>query len=356
MNKDDSGILSIDFLIGFTIFLIALIIVINMIPGLLLNLQSEAIDYDAVSYRTSVILAEDPGWPSDPETPWEQIDYTHRDQIERLGLCVSSETPNILSKPKIDKFFSRITGFSFTNEDYKDKVIFGDFQYSFNISLKEDSSETLYAGEPVPQSRYGYMKRLVKIKHSGSADLPCGDFNNTIEITEIGPGPFSYDNGISFALDSDELDDKSMSPAYRIDPKNEPLVFRINNFSQSLNVSEIDSVVLTKARFINFGEEVNMPYSVFDNATYIYSVDGEYHTMDDDIDMLDKSQIEFTLFPGNMFTSGAAPLPNLAFNFTYEFNFNGTNTAISADIPYSYDSPYVNKPYLTDGVMEVCIW
>jgi hypothetical protein len=66
---DDTGTLSIDFIAGFTIFLVAFIWVLSMVPGLLVNLQGHTIDYDAVAYRTGVILVEDPGWPVSP--PWE---------------------------------------------------------------------------------------------------------------------------------------------------------------------------------------------------------------------------------------------------------------------------------------------
>ena len=62
MTKD-SGALSIDFIVGFTIFLIAFIWVVSLVPGLLINLQGFTIDYDAVAYRSGVILAEDPGEP-----------------------------------------------------------------------------------------------------------------------------------------------------------------------------------------------------------------------------------------------------------------------------------------------------
>jgi hypothetical protein len=41
------------------------VVVANMVPSLLVGLQrSTAIDYDAVAYRTAVILTEDPGEPS----------------------------------------------------------------------------------------------------------------------------------------------------------------------------------------------------------------------------------------------------------------------------------------------------
>ena len=66
---DDTANLSIDFLAGFTIFMIGFIYVATLIPGLLLGLQSSTIDYDAVAYRTGVILVEDPGFPVSWENP-----------------------------------------------------------------------------------------------------------------------------------------------------------------------------------------------------------------------------------------------------------------------------------------------
>ena len=86
--RDDTGMLSIDFLAGFTIFILALIMVINLVPGILVGLESQSIDYDAVAYRTSVILTEDPGWPANPS--WEYIDLAHKDEIERLVKAAES--------------------------------------------------------------------------------------------------------------------------------------------------------------------------------------------------------------------------------------------------------------------------
>ena len=45
---DDKGQLSIDFIVGFTIFMIAFIIVVTMASGLLIGLSSQSIDYDSV--------------------------------------------------------------------------------------------------------------------------------------------------------------------------------------------------------------------------------------------------------------------------------------------------------------------
>ena len=48
---DDAGQLSIDFIVGFTIFMIAFIIVVTMASGLLIGLSSKSIDYDSVAVQ-----------------------------------------------------------------------------------------------------------------------------------------------------------------------------------------------------------------------------------------------------------------------------------------------------------------
>ncbi|MFA5103172.1 MAG: hypothetical protein WC525_08465, partial [Candidatus Thermoplasmatota archaeon] len=48
---NDSGQLSIDFIVGLSIFMIALIMASTMAAGLLVGLQSKHVDYDAVAYR-----------------------------------------------------------------------------------------------------------------------------------------------------------------------------------------------------------------------------------------------------------------------------------------------------------------
>jgi hypothetical protein len=92
MTKD-SGIMSIDFLVGFTIFMITFIWVATLIPGLFIGIQSHTIDYDAVAYRTGVILVEDPGNPALPSVPWE-FQPDPRD-VARLGFAISKDTPRI---------------------------------------------------------------------------------------------------------------------------------------------------------------------------------------------------------------------------------------------------------------------
>ncbi|MDD4136502.1 MAG: hypothetical protein PHT99_01225, partial [Methanoregula sp.] len=136
--SDDSGTLSIDFLTGFTIFMISFIWVATMVSGLFIGLKAYPIDYDAVAYRTGVILVEDPGASGaegiiGPQgiLPWE-FQPNKRD-VARFGLAISRDTPNILNGNKLDRFFCTTT-FSYP-EDYQSRVIFGDYPYHFNISL-----------------------------------------------------------------------------------------------------------------------------------------------------------------------------------------------------------------------------
>ena len=105
---DTSGNLSVDFLVGFTIFMVAFIWVATLVPNLFLGVSAHGIDFDAVAYRTGVILAEDPG-ASNVVTPWEvQLD-SGKANIARFGLAVSKETPNLLSDLKVKRFFDLST-------------------------------------------------------------------------------------------------------------------------------------------------------------------------------------------------------------------------------------------------------
>ena len=170
---EDSGTLSIDFLVGFTIFLIAFIWVVSIIPGLLIGLQGYTIDYDAVAYRTGVILVEDPGEPALPLFSWES--QTKNDVI-RFGLTISKDTPNILSQNKVDKFFCS-TVFSYP-DDYQQRVIFGDYPYQFNISLTEFGRNRTWSVGDAMSGNYGIYPascegQRIKFSHDKCQQLHC---------------------------------------------------------------------------------------------------------------------------------------------------------------------------------------
>jgi hypothetical protein len=210
--KDDSGLLSIDFIAGFTIFMIAFIIVITMVSGLLVSLQSRTIDYDALAYRTSVILTEDAGDPggagdlNDPFAPgWEVKNFNstqERSQINRTGLALSKNYPNILSSVKVDKFFYNNAGLTANDYlAYRQKLMLFNFNnqylsmtptyYHFNISIESIESPSDFPPKSVPHfdtskrkyffkgigdddsqvQNYGFSHRIVKIKQPSSMDV-----------------------------------------------------------------------------------------------------------------------------------------------------------------------------------------
>ncbi|MDD1672970.1 MAG: hypothetical protein LUP99_00995, partial [Methanomicrobiales archaeon] len=191
--------------------------VAGMVPGLLIGLQrTTAIDYDAVAYRTGAILAEDPGWPVFPA--WELSN--NADGVDRIGLAVAKESPNILSSAKIAKFSDSTL---FTNsEEYRKRIIFGDYPYRFNIMLKNETGDIFPPiGDPIPGlGSYGYIQRVVKIKQESNATIDFFDPDHNAstfdeyEITDVNETPQNF----TIRLNVSELVDKSINPAYQFNP------------------------------------------------------------------------------------------------------------------------------------------
>lgn len=104
-SGDDEGNLNFDFLIGLMVFIVAFLFVANAIPGIFMPYASNLVDLGSVAYRTTCILAEDPGWFADPTngsngySNWE--DGSNVDTISRVGLAVDKKSPGVLSMDKI---------------------------------------------------------------------------------------------------------------------------------------------------------------------------------------------------------------------------------------------------------------
>lgn len=225
---DDSGILSLDFIVGFTIFMISFIIVATMISGLLVGLQAKTIDYDAVAYRTGVILVEDPGYAYNPAggptgtntTGWEFLDPSNKEDVKRFGLAISKDTPNILSPLKIDRFFNPYFGMS--PEDYRSRLIFGDYPYRFNVTISSNTSISPYY---LPNWNYSYgdipppeassIRRIVKIKQPSKLER---DFHYNQS---------TYD--FSVYLNKNVLSGRPQP--YQIDITKEPISIVIRNYA-----------------------------------------------------------------------------------------------------------------------------
>ena len=363
MMKDDSGLLSLDFIVGFCVFLAAFIVVISMLPGVYVNIQSSSADSDRdmTAYRTCVILAEDSGISSDGIS-WEQQPPMRPENIVRFGLAVSKETPNILSPEKTERFFNVPAYFNLTADEYRGKLMLGERPRSFNISFKEDGKETLYLGDRVPDGMYGFSKRYVKVKDAGRLVVPAENLTRTgvrIKIPE-GADEYIYRNTTSFLLSYANLTDMSVPPAYRIDPKTERTVIVIGGINTVLGAQDgISSAVIESVGIFRDGDEVAIPQNGGNetyNVPYLCMVDGVSYEYGSEIPIKDAGVFEFILYPNAMYFPNPDSKLEIRFDMRYTCITDGEYRFIQGETDYGYESPYLIPPHLTDGVLEVCIW
>jgi hypothetical protein len=393
--KNDSGLLSIDFIAGFTIFLIAFIVVVTMVSGLLIGLQSRTIDYDALAYRTGVILAEDsgdPGGPGDVNDPygpgWETKNFKstqEKKEIIRLGLALSKYYPNILSPSKVGKFFYNNTGFADDDyNNYRQKLVLYNFNnqflsilptyYRFNISIR--SLETGTPKESVPYIMspryaiksvgddassilsYGYSRRLVSIKQPSSitANLsrPLGD-----------PGQAEF----TVSYDIAGLQNGPGGLRYNIDPVNDQTAINVslNNTGpvRLIDVKTIQYFNNTGGNPLELILPENPPTVHMYLNTNIANPSVEWKPSVNDI-LNNKSFMLIVVDPGYLEKSFTV---KNASSVSLRFTFNTSVTARSDPINYTYiPTPYqdladnvvyydnVTQPFLIPAVMEVKVW
>jgi len=330
---NDSGLLSIDFLAGFTIFMIAFIISVTMVSGYFVGLESYKIDYNGVAYRTGVILVEDPGYTTAGQTAWETNDKDHTGNILRLGLAYSDDplgfsrnNPNILSSIKVNKFFDK-TYFP-TPADYQNRLIFGDRPYNFNISLRSldgpPYSYNNYTTDSTPQD-YGYIRRVVKIREPGITQVDAYTFNTS---TADGPSTLSIPLNFSALY--------SKNAPYMIDPLQEPVVINITNFS-GIGPSNLRSVEL-------FQNGITSPKQL------LVSIDSSNNLMangsvTDSILLILKPDPDFRT---------ASESSSFIINYTFDSPQNGLSGTV-----YNFSSGYESQwpwPQFIPAVLEVKIW
>jgi hypothetical protein len=335
---DDSGQLSIDFLIGFTIFMVAFIFVAIMTSSLLVHLQTRTIDYDAVAYRTSVVLVEDPGQPRN----WQTFDLSipaDRDNVKRLGLAVDKGYPGILKMNKIEKFFNQTSssGCSDDNKfcfpgDYQEKLLFGDFPYAFNISIKglNSSSISKTMGKEIPlNSNYGYIKRIVKIEKSGS-----------IAVINATDGDKSV---INVLFNFTELYQRS--PAYRIDPLNEEMRLTIQNFTGFTEKPNLTGVQVCNYPLIGV-EGCLAPYE--NSPTIKIFTNGNPHTTYP-VPIENNDNLTLIFEQGYFQRIGLDEYSTIQAVLTFDRNVTDQSL-------FTYNYSNAQKPELEPAVLEVRVW
>jgi hypothetical protein len=347
---DDGGNLSIDFLAGMTLFMMALIWVATMIPGLLIGLQSRSIDYDAVAYRTGVILVEDPGMPANP--PWEIKDDLQKDEIERFGLTISKDTPNILKFSKVERFFCS-TSFSYP-DDYQQRVIFGDRPYRFNISLTiSDGMMNKSVGDIRPDG-YGYIRRIVRLKYPSNATIQAPNFKNS------GPSANVTKHVFSLNINCTNLIGDERNPAYQINPLRDQIIVNITNLSMArvftnlitgdpfYNPSSLDSIKI-------YRQNPTQPLVQVRTVDNAYIDGGSALSTIPYAGIIDNVSV---IFPAGFFYGMANDNTNLYINYTFILNQpdNFFNNSFTSPYPYNYNPNKVTLPKLKEGVLEVAVW
>ncbi|MDP3563979.1 MAG: hypothetical protein Q8R70_05770 [Methanoregula sp.] len=355
---DDAGNMSIDFLIGFTIFILSFIWVATLIPGIMIGLQSNTIDFDAVAYRTGVILVEDPGWPASPG--WESYDDLQKPNITRFGLAISKDSPNILSEDKVNRFFC--TSFIYP-EEYQQRAIFGDRPYHFNISLMDiERNETRSVGEVRPDG-YGYIRRLVKIKGTSNASIDSlyiltHKFNNTAQPSDFNVTTHEF----SILFNSTKLLGDIKDPAYQINPSREQTMINITDLRStifpapptaassvrinltSIKVYKLDAGTFAMVRFFD------KPYIDGNSVTSLPPVPVQENvTLKFDPQFFDIMRADFSKIYINL----TFDMVDIAGNPVKSSFLNNTR---SSPFDYNYNPANVTQPRLRDAVVEVAVW
>ena len=371
--------------------MLGLIMVASMVPGLLIGLRrTTAIDYDAVAYRTGAILTEDPGWPVFP--PWELANTI--DGVDRFGLAVSKDSPGILSIAKIETFTEKKFLIDYPN-DYRERIIFGDYPYRFHISISRfnttsNAIESVIppVGDTLPaDGSYGYIRRVVKFKNYSYATLELNEsmkasFNGTY-LYQINSGSETPQN-FTVRLNLSELVSKSINPAYHFDPRVEPINITINNFSATLNnsgnsswsgwnknplaanetqwlaanLSAPDVARLEKVRFYKNENPAALPfdYDNLDSTKYEFIIDNNDNKTLSPLENV-SDEMRLIIYPGSLPLDESTIL-DIKFTFREENLTEPAHTLISDRYPFkvTYQDDVVYRPPLVDGWLEVAVW
>ncbi len=184
-RKKDGGQLSLDMLVGLTIFMITFIFILQYLPSVFVVQRSD-ISLSSEAYRVAALLAESPGyWTNGTHngTDWENH-WRNSDVTVRVGLCGNNPGELLISK---------IMNFS---EMYEQKgydsiaEMFGIGNYNISLQyLYSNSSSPVYSyyngkpllliGKPIPH--YGDVVRYERIVYFDNASF-------VYDITTSKPG------------------------------------------------------------------------------------------------------------------------------------------------------------------------
>ena len=374
---NDSGNLSIDFLAGFTIFMIAFIYVATLIPGLFLNLQAYSVDYNAVAYRTGVILVEDPGMPYNPA--WQTLSDYDKGEILRFGLALSDGTttvPNVLSAAKINRFFCSTWIYP---DDYQSRAVFGSYPYQFNISLQMAGSNIKQSvGEVLPQD-YGYSRRIIKVKEMSNATIDPtvttgGAWHQDYETKDYNETTHLFSVYVNYTALSENGPDYN-NPAYQINPISpmaEGIMVNLTNLQSTLYNNQ-SPVTITLSNISVFRSRMlptdtgHAPFSGVPTTSDQYEVYIDGSSTNVTLPWPVTNNVSLFINPGTLNEwgswGGGQADPSTYLNITMRFDLdhdagflNSTQSQPYGAFDYNYNPENVTQPALQDGIMEVAVW
>ncbi len=287
MNHDyagdggDEGKLSLDIIVGLTIFLLSFVFIIQYIPTIFASERAEIALYP-LAYRISALLAEDPGYWSNGSvngTDWENY-YSVQNVEVRPGLMGSEA--NVLDPDKVNalKNFYLSAG-----EDELRKALgleTPDRKFGFNISLQllsGNSSNPAYSmnggqpllliGDPVPDWRdVAKYERIIAFENTSTvSDISSKvDTPNTVNYNFAVPTPVG--SFVIVILDRND-NQSATTPWMRVDVNGNRVIDVSGN-------DTIDTFDLTDT--INqYSGTVNVDVQVHNVRGYVISTNaGEY--------------------------------------------------------------------------------
>ena len=172
---DSDGKLSLDLLIGLSIFLVTFIFVAQFLPGVFADVRYE-IALGSQAYRIATLLVEDSGYPAD----WEsKVDPSNCNSYEfRTGLANFDYTKgteeNYLNTSKILKM-EELIGYPSCREKIEDYLGLNikNQSYHFNFSLRQLNGYVLVSGggEIPEMGQVMKFERLVYLDNCTA--IPC---------------------------------------------------------------------------------------------------------------------------------------------------------------------------------------
>ncbi len=200
---NDTGQISVDLLLGISLFLLAFAFAIQFIPGLFISETGTQSNIAFTSYRTATILTEDSGWwqnSTHKGTDWEN----HISQTTRLGLAADSSqqtrltsTPNLLNLSKIERLLLLDEQTFIIKAGLYDNVNGNTIEYGYNISILKNgqplvlNNTSVRIGQIRPDLQDVYhIERLVLVETGNVASFDA----STLSTNSSSSGDFAIIN------------------------------------------------------------------------------------------------------------------------------------------------------------------